>query len=133
MFGFFMWQGWFQKWYAFYIEHIISNFNWLVYFMSANTLLLTAGTENDFLSWLSFFGYSIFAFGLWKAEYEYGTQAIRYLNNDYYMDEHLVPSIFYLLGLAEHQEQVKFDFESDPSQVDDLPIDQFIAASYVDI
>ena len=66
-------------------------------------------------------------------EYDYGTQAIRYLNNDYYADEKLLPSIFYLLGLAEHQEKVKYEFESDPSVIDDLPIDQFITASYVDI
>ena len=44
MFGMFMWQGWFQKWFAFYVEHIISNFNWMVYFGSANALLASAVT-----------------------------------------------------------------------------------------
>ena len=125
MFGLFMWQGWFQKWFAFYVEHFISNFNWLVYFASANALMAAALTQNDLASWTSFLGYSIFAFGMWKAEYDYGTQAIRFLNNDYYADPKLMPSILYLLGVIQHQEKVQYDFESDPSQVDDIPIDIF--------
>ena len=98
----------------------------MVYFGAANSLLASALTQNDAASWLSFLGYSLVAFGFWKSEYDHGTEAIRYLNNDYYLDEKLLPSVFYLLGLAKHKEKVTWNFESDPTQADDIPIDQFI-------
>jgi len=123
MFGLFMWQGWFKRWIQFYIEHIISNFNWLVYFFSANALLASALTQNDLGSWMSFVSYSFIAYYLWRAEYEFGTEAIRYLNNDYYKDPKLLPSILYLLGMREHKVTDELTYETDPSVIDDIPID----------
>ena len=97
----------------------------MIYFLSLNAILASALTQNDFWSWLSFVGYSLTAFGLLSAEYEYGTEAIRYLNNDYYKDPRLIPSFFYLIGWAKHQETDSFTFDQDPSIIDDMPIDQF--------
>ena len=123
LFALFMWQGWFKTWIAFYIEHIISNFNWVVYFFAANSILTSALTQNDLWSWISFVGYSFAAFGFFKAEYNYGTDAIRYLNNDYYKDPVLLPSVLYLIGLVEHKVTDEPTYDSDESQIEDIPID----------
>jgi len=57
-------------------------------------------------------------------EYLLGTDAIRYLNNNYYADEHLLPSLFYIFGLVEHEEWPESEkYESDPDAEDDMVID----------
>ena len=124
MFGTFMWQGWFPVQLAFYIEHILSNFNWLVVFLSANALFVAALEQNDMGSWISFVGYSIIGYLFLGLEYEYGTEAIRYLNNDYYKDPYLLPSILYLLGFRKHKVTDSPTFDQ-PSVIDDIPIDKF--------
>ena len=38
-------------------------------------------------------------------EYRLGTDAIRYLDNDYYLDPYLLPSVLYLVGFEHHIER----------------------------
>jgi len=71
--------------------------------------------------------YTIVTWYLYKVELELGTEAIRYLDNSYWADRYLLPSIFYWVGLLEHTPQVLTKYESDPSQADDIPIESFVA------
>lgn len=102
LFSVFISLGIFQSLLAFYIEHFISNLNWLVYGLSSTFLFSAVITQNDRKSWLSAVFYSVGAIFFYSLEFEYGTDAIRYLNNDYWADPHLYPSIFYWIGMLEH-------------------------------
>ena len=107
MFGLFLWQGWLPTWIAFYIEHVISNLNWIVYAQSVMFFTSAAITGGDVWAYVSMAGYIVFATILYMIEYNYGTDAIRYLDNDYYLDPKLVPSLFYLAGLTKHIEEIE--------------------------
>ena len=102
MFGLFFWQGWFQSWIIFYIEHLISNLNWIAYAQSVMFFASAALTDSSVWAYVSMGGYLFVATVLYTIEFNYGTSAIRYLDNDYYLDPKLLPSIFYLVGLTEH-------------------------------
>lgn len=102
----------------------------MVYFIAATELLIAGYKQSDAQSWFSFLGYSIVAYTMFKAEYNYGTQAIRYLNNDYYIDEKLLPSVLYVIGFANHVEKVDTDYESDSSQAEDVPIDEIVMITF---
>ena len=43
----------------------------------------------------------MFSYGEWRL----GTDAIRFLDNDYYADPRLYPSLLYLFGIMDHEEQ----------------------------
>ena len=94
---------WAPLWQAFYIEHIVSNINWSTYTYGLWHMLVAVIAENTYQSYLGLFVYLmlawIFAFGEWYL----GTDAIRYLDNDFYTDEYLYPSLLYLFGLMEHE------------------------------
>ena len=104
MFGLFLWQGWFINALAFYIKHIISNFNLMAYFVCLNFLVTALITESNWINLSYVLGYLAVAAGLYYAEYYWGTEAIRYLDNDYYADERLLPSLLYVFGLIDHVE-----------------------------
>jgi len=60
--------------------------------------------------WLNFAW--MFSFGEWRL----GTDAIRYLDENYYADTRLYPSMLYLLGFMDHEYKPENEeFESDPS------------------
>ena len=125
----YQWRGWFERWLVFYIEHIISNFGWLFYLNSVWNLFVAAVSQNDTLSWLSFFGWGAFAYWAWRVEKQQGTDAIRYLKPDYYSDPTLVPSLLYIFGVREHQITTSSKNEVETAQEDDL-IDQFLSVTY---
>ena len=61
---------------------------------------------------------------MYKIEYENGTDAIRYLNNGYYADKYLLPSVLYLTGIVRHREKKEYiTYTPDGSQGDDIPIE----------
>jgi len=113
--------GMFQSWLAFYIEHFLSNLNWLVYGLSSSFLFSAVITQNDWRSWLSAVVYSLVAYELYAIDFYYGTDAIRYLNNGFWADPHLYPSIFYWIGMLEHKSQP--ENKRDGSQKDDIPLE----------
>lgn len=50
-----------------------------------------------------------------SGEWRLGTDAIRYLNNNYYADPRLLPSLLYLFGILDHEEWPESQtYESDP-------------------
>ena len=53
----------------------------------------------DELSMLSLGFYLFAAYFMYFTEYKYGTDALRFLDNNYYADSHLLPSLFYILGI----------------------------------
>ena len=94
-----MWKGWLDTWLVFYIEHIISNLNWIIYIDSVGSLYKAAIEQNDISSWVSFIGYSVAAYYFFRIEYRQGTDAIRYIDNEYYSDPVLLPSLLYIFGI----------------------------------
>lgn len=110
----------------FWIEHILSNLNWVVYLTGMVVLYEAALIDRNAYGWWSVAGYFLFAFFSLRNDYFFGTQAIRYLDNEYYSDPYLVPSALYLFGLRSHKESEIKKTESDPTHVDDTPIDNFL-------
>lgn len=127
-YGLYSWKGWLGTWLVFYIEHLISNLNWILYIDAAAQLLIAAVKQNDISSWLSVLVYAPAAYWFFKVEYEQGTNAIRYIDPSYYSDPVLLPSLLYVFGIREHAIDTKI--ESDDSQSDDVIIDQFMSITY---
>mmetsp|Transcript_20107 Transcript_20107/g.24779 ORF Transcript_20107/g.24779 Transcript_20107/m.24779 type:complete len:87 (+) Transcript_20107:520-780(+) len=62
----------------------------------------------------------MFSFGEWRL----GTDAIRYFDNSYYVDTRLYPSLLYIFGLMEHEDQVDYrKFESDETADQDIAVE----------
>lgn len=118
--------SWWGNWagaLVFYIEHIISNVNIWTYF-SGLVLLRRALSDSDGdFGLISFVGYTVGAGILYWLEYKNGTDAIRYVDNSYYADPHLLPSVFYWLGIAKHQtyQEKRFLFDDDVGETPDTP------------
>ena len=123
LFAFFFALGVFDKSLKFWIEHVVSNLNWIIYVAGILIMYQAALVELSPYGWLSAVGYFLFAFFSYRNDYFFGTQAIRYLDNEYYSDPYLVPSVLYLFGLRSHKESELKQTKSDPSHVDDKPID----------
>ena len=133
LFGIYQWRGSLDQSIVFYIEHLISNFGWILYMNSVGSLFGAALEQNDILSWVSFLGFGGFAYWAWSVEYALGTDAIRYLKPDYYSDPTLLPSLLYIFGVREHQITTTSEYEvdtHDTSQEDDIVIDQFLSVTY---
>ena len=94
--------GWFESWIKWYIEHILSNLMWMIYPYAVVRLFLSMFERAYVWSYVSFFFYTWMAYVFASLEVYYGTDAIRWLDNDYYADPRLIPSLAYLLGFAEH-------------------------------
>ena len=96
------WFGWLQSWLAFYIEHFVSNFNWFVYAYGYYIIIAAAFNDESWQAWVGLIAYlsiaSMFVYGEWRL----GTDAIRYLDNSYYLDPYMYPSILYLIGFLKH-------------------------------
>ena len=66
-----------------------------------------------YLTWIGFYG-----------DWRLGTDAIRYLDNDYYADPRLYPSLFYLFGIMSHEYwEEEQNFENDPTAEEDVIIE----------
>ena len=122
----FMWNGWFQTLNVFYIEHIISNFNWFAYFMGVNVFTAIALLDGGTAEWLTLVGYFFASVIFFNVEHNSGTDAIRYFDNSYYADEKLNPSLLYIFGILKHEPTPEeFVFEAGDDQADDIPIENF--------
>ena len=110
---------------VFWIEHVVSNFNWLMHISSLMVLAVAFSMDPSTQGFFSVIFYFVFSLLTYFVYYTYGTAAIRYLNNDYWADEYLLPSILYRLGLVKHQIDYQFDYYSDPTAVDDIPIENW--------
>ena len=98
----------------------------------------------DDSSWQAYVGgglYLFFAYIFVYSEWRLGTDALRYINSNYYSDPYLYPSMLYLFGIMDHENKVEsYDFayekkedeeaenidEEDESDVEDQDIDQEI-------
>ena len=77
--------------------------------------------------------YSVSFYFLWAMItsaifYSFGTDAIRYLNNDYWADPYLIPSFLYSWGFAQHKDPNSFnydDFDSDNAGDEDIPLEDW--------
>ena len=90
---------------CFWIAHVISNFEWVIY--GYGTYLLIAAS----VSWGWVFGYLMMAFIFWGLSwFTFGMGAINFLDPDYpYTDGNLIPSIFYLF--IDHERPLEFDYD----------------------
>ena len=89
--------------FKFIIEHVLSNFNWMVYLTSATLLVVSIGMDfKKWQAWLSTALYTFLGYLFWDADRKHGTEAIRYLDNGYWGDPYLYPSLFYMVGWLKH-------------------------------
>ena len=136
--------GAFKSFKVSFIEHVISNLNWMVYLGTIVALTIDGAQANDSQSYYEMAVYAmIFGGGAFTLELINGMGAIKYLDPDYpYDDLVLLPSIFYTLGFAEHTWafpahgkggqpiQISDDIQSSPSQEDDeVILDDFHVAA----
>ncbi len=99
------WFGWLPSWLAFWIQHVISNFNWAVYGYGYYALIAAAFHDESWNAWIGCILYLVMASMFVWGEYRLGTDAIRFLDNDYYLDPYLLPSILYVVGFEHHIER----------------------------
>ncbi len=90
---------------CFWIAHVISNLEWVIY--GYGTYLLVAAS----VSWDYVFGYLMLALIFWGLSwFTFGMGAINFLDPDYpYTDANLIPSIFYLF--IDHERPLEFDYD----------------------
>ena len=95
---------WADLFYAFHIEHILSNLNWLAYSGGLVLLSVEAFQSGDFQGYLEMTIYGLFfVCGIFVVELMSGVKAIQILNPEYpYDDVLLLPSLWYLLGWTTH-------------------------------
>ena len=128
---FFLRWGWFPRVTKFWIRHVISNMSIAIYLWSMTSLMAAIVTDHTIGSWVSFLGYGAVGLYFLNIEMNLGTDAIRAVDPTYFKDELLLPSILYLLRIVKHKTESEttdeFDFESDPSMADDIPIEEFHA------
>ena len=117
--------GWFEWGIKFYIEHILSNLMWMIYPYGIVRLFLSIFDKAYFWSYVSFLFHVWMVYVFASLEVYYGTDAIRWLDNDYYADPYLKPSLFYLLGISEHEYWDEVEYKPDDTQSDDIPIEEF--------
>jgi len=101
----------------FWIEHVWSNFEWVV----NGYAIYMFFDGNISTGWT--IGYIFLQLFLWALAYFFGMGSITFLDRDYpYLDSVLRPSIFYILGLSEHKEQYPFEDiewpEDDEEEID---------------
>lgn len=125
------------NWYRFYIEHILSNLNYLTYFTGI-ILLTVSAMSNGLQGWLELAIYAfLFAGAFYFVELIMGVKSMQALDRKYKYDDHLLlPSLFYVLGMKhvlrvdpdtqiEEESTDPFGFENDPSSDADIPIEFF--------
>ena len=96
----------------FYVAHVLSNLNIVVYGFSLYTIV--AGG----FGWGYAVMYAIYAMAAYYFESNNGARLLRVLDPDHpYLDASLQPSIFYILGLAQHTEA--YSYESAKSDVEE--------------
>ena len=105
----------------FYIQHLISNFNMFAYGISIYVLANATYKENTWNVWVSLISYLIFTWMFYVGEWRLGTDAIRHLDNDFYLDPRLYPSLFYGIGLLSHRPKpIKEIVDEDTTQGEDI-------------
>ena len=121
LFGFHLMFDWADKYYAFYIEHILSNVNWIAYIGSFIVLLIDGKMNGDVQSYLEMAIYVfLFTGAFWYVEMVNGVRALQRLDRMYpYNDVLLLPSLGYKLGLFTHTpRQIGYGDTSDPFESD---------------
>ena len=80
-----------------WLEHFVSNLEWVANIFTIY-LMIDASVGGGYVTLLIFWQIM-----LWGMTYFFGMGAITFLDRDYpYLDTGLIPSIFYLLGIADH-------------------------------
>jgi len=123
---FLIWKlfDWLPSWQKFYIEHIVSNLNWAVYGVGLWQMIVAVIDDNSWQAYVGLFLYCNFAWMFSYGEWRLGTDALRYLDNDYYADKRLYPSLLYLFGLMDHEDQPE-DIKFGEDQEDDEDEDDY--------
>lgn len=128
--------------YAKFIEHVMSNMIWVVYFGSIGALSFDAINADDTQGFIELAAYVlIFGLAAFFTALTHGMGAIKHLDESYpYHDKILWPSLFYLVGIVDHLEskpaeldieddgvfsQGDLPFISDPTVDEDIIIDNF--------
>lgn len=74
----------------------------------------------DDSSWEAYVGgamYLFFAYILAFSEWRLGTDALRYINSNYYADPYLYPSMLYLFGIMDHENKIEsYDFANEKKE-----------------
>lgn len=97
-------MGIFPRLTAFWWEHFVSNFQWVF-----NGYTIYLFIKGDF-AWNQVTGYIISSMFVWFLTWFFGTDTIRFLDEDYpFIDTLLYPSIFYLLGIIDHDKYYPFE------------------------
>jgi hypothetical protein len=98
------------EFYGAYIEHGISNLNWIVYLGGLIALSIDAGIAGDAQGFVEMVFYAVLFTGMaWILEIFFGTGTIRYLDEAWpYYDDLLLPSWLYLF--IEHEYPI-LDYE----------------------
>ena len=78
---FWSWFGWLPSWLKFWIEHVVSNFNWAAYGYGFYVLIAAAVNDESWTAWLGFVMYSWLASSFFYGEWRLGTDAIRWLDH----------------------------------------------------
>ena len=83
---------------AFWLEHVVSNFEWVIYGYVIYRLIDAS------YHWFDVLSYILSMVTLWAAvTFFFGMGTIKFLRPDYpYLDGNLYPSIFFLLGISDH-------------------------------
>ena len=98
---------------------------WVIYPYGIVRLFLSIFDKTTFWSVSSFVFHVWMVYVFASLEVYYGTDAIRWLDNDYYADPYLKPSIFYLLGISKHVYWDEVEYAPDDTQSSDIPIEEF--------
>lgn len=124
-------------WYRFYMQHILSNLNYLAY-ISGVVVLAMVAPQTGAQGWLELGIYALlFAGAIFFVELVMGVRSLQALDRKFkYDDQLLIPSLFYLFGVRHdyrpdpNADKIEvtddeFGFENDPSAGADVPIDEF--------
>ena len=94
--------GWLTSWQKFYLEHIVSNFNYMVYGVGMWQIIVAVLDDSTWQSYLGLVLYMFHVWSFWAGEWRLGTDALRALDKNYYADPRFYPSMLYLFGLKDH-------------------------------
>lgn len=125
---YFIWKlfGWLPSWQKFYLEHIISNFNWATYGFGLWVMIVAVLDDSSWQAYVGLFFYLVGAYMFAYGEWRLGTDALRHLDNGYWADARLYPSLIYLFGIMDHTSWPEDPFDKKEEKKSSIPDDEDI-------
>ena len=87
---------------AWWIENVISNFYMPAYVRALYKIFEVAYFEGGWRNWASLIAWSLISYFTFVVQIGTGTRAISYLRGSDYVDETLLPSLWYTFSWIEH-------------------------------